>query len=269
MVNQAEQPTENMDAAVDSGNTTTDITEEFAGVNTFEDVSTAPDDDTTEPSTPEGQEAVVEPSPEASAAPLASGESAPAPAANLGVPPPESLDTLSQRLRDMESQNAQYQQQQYRVQLSQQAGQYRQQLEQQGYLPEQADQLSQRWMAQQDEVVQLRQNQEQEIRYLQGQANAAEHYANKYDLQLSDLTELRKYQDPQAMEEAAKRLKSDRGKDARIAELEARLVPTQSFDDSQSTPAASNNENTWLDKYNQGDRSEQAQAAARRAAGLG
>ena len=101
------------------------------------------------------------------------------------------------------------------------------------------------------------------------QANAAEHFANKYDLQLSDLTELRKYQDPQTMEDAAKRIKSDRDKDAEIARLRAQLVPSQTFDDSQSTPAATNSEDGWLDRYNQGDRSEQAQAAARRAAGLG
>ena len=71
------------------------------------------------------------------------------------------------------------------------------------------------------------------------------------------------------METAAKKLASDRQKDARIAELEAQLVPSQSFNDNQSTPAASNDEDRWLERYNDGDRSPQAQAAARRAAGLG
>ena len=61
----------------------------------------------------------------------------------------------------------------------------------------------------------------------------------------------------------------DRDKDKRIAELESKLVPSQSFDDNQNTPAPSNDEDRWLEKYNQGDRSEQASAAARRAAGLG
>lgn len=269
MVNQAEQPTENMDAALDSGNTTTDITNEFAGVNTFEDVGTTPEDiTTTEPSTPEGQEATTEPSPDAPAAPLATNESAPAPAPAPDAGP-ESLDALSQRLRDTESQMQQYQQMQYQTEISQRTDQYRQQLEQQGYMPEQADQIAQGWMAQQNEVVRLQQQQDQQIKFLQGQANAAEHFANKYDLQLSDLTELRKYQDPQTMEDAAKRIKSDRDKDAEIARLRAQLVPSQTFDDSQSTPAATNSEDGWLDRYNQGDRSEQAQAAARRAAGLG
>ena len=71
------------------------------------------------------------------------------------------------------------------------------------------------------------------------------------------------------LEAAAKRMKSDRDKDAEIAKLRAQLVPSQNFDDSQSTPAASNDEDRWLERYNQGDRSEQASAAARRAAGLG
>ena len=71
------------------------------------------------------------------------------------------------------------------------------------------------------------------------------------------------------MEEAAKRIKDIRAKDARIAELEAKLVPPQEFDSSQSTPGASNSEDSWLDKYNSGDRSPNALAAARRAAGLG
>jgi len=80
---------------------------------------------------------------------------------------------------------------------------------------------------------------------------------------------LRKHTTPESMEEAAKRIKSDRDKDAELTRLRAQLVPSQDFDDSQSTPAASNDEDRWLEKYNQGDRSEQASAAARRAAGLG
>ena len=57
MVNQTEQPIERNEAPVDTGNTTTDITEEFAGTNTFEDVSASPaEDTTTDPSSSEGQE---------------------------------------------------------------------------------------------------------------------------------------------------------------------------------------------------------------------
>ena len=56
MVNQAEQPIESTPASMDTGDTTTDITEDFSGVDTFEDVTTPAEDSTTEPSSPEGQE---------------------------------------------------------------------------------------------------------------------------------------------------------------------------------------------------------------------
>ena len=162
----------------------------------------------------------------------------------------------------------QFQQQQQQSQMQSQAAQYEQQLEQQGYLPQQAKEISQAWMAQQNQSSQLQQQYEQQVKYYQGQAAAAEHFANQYKLQLSDLAQLRSYPNPDSMESAAKRMASDRKKDARIAELEAQLVPKQSFDDSQSTPAASTDDDRWLERYNQGDTSPQAQAAARRAAGL-
>ena len=136
-------------------------------------------------------------------------------------------------------------------------------------MPEQADQIAQNWSSLQAQVAQIQQQQSDYVRHIQGQSAAAEHFAAQYDLNLPDLAELRKYQDPQSMEAAAKRMKSDREKDAEIARLKAQLVPSQSFDDSQSTPAASTDEDRWLERYNQGDRSSQAQAAARRAAGLG
>ena len=119
------------------------------------------------------------------------------------------------------------------------------------------------------EIARVDQERAEQVRFLQGQANAAEHYAKQYGLQLDDLTELRKQPDPESMETVAKRIKSDREKDAEIARLRAQLVPSQTYDDNQSTPAASNDEDRWLEKYNQGDRSDQASAAARRAAGLG
>mgnify|MGYP003627111511 CR=1 FL=1 len=260
MVNQTEQPIERNEAPVDTGNTTTDITEEFAGTNTFEDVSASPaEDTTTDPSSSEGQETSDAPSVPSDAPLVADGASP--------VPPP--IDDLTRRIQEVEQQNAQYAQAQYQTQIQQQTEQYRQQLEQQGYLPEQADQIAQNWSSQQGQVAQMQQQQSDYVRHIQGQSAAAEHFAAQYDLNLSDLAELRKHSDPQSMESAARRMKSDREKDAEIARLKAQLVPSQSFDDSQSTPAASTDEGRLLERYNQGDRSSQAQAAARRAAGLG
>ena len=266
MVSQSQEQPEASTPPDNSGGTTTDITSEFEGVNTFEDVSTSPED--IAPEAPVTEEATTEtpPAPD-TAAPVAEAPETPA------TPEPEvpdaRLDDLQERIQKQEEQVSYYQNQQQQQQLQQQAYAIRQQYEQQGYLPEQATQAAQQWLAQQNAVAQQQQEHQRQVSFLQGQANAAEHFANKYGLGLNDLAELRKHPNPDAMEEAAKGIKSIRDKDAEIAELRAKLVPSQNFDNSQSTPAASNDEDRWLDRYNQGDRSAQAQEAARRAAGLG
>ena len=183
---------------------------------------------------------------------------------------PRPQDELDRRVQELERDKLHLQSQQGQAELLRQRDIYAQQLEtQNGYLPEQAQYIADSWASSQGEKQQLQQELVNREQFIQGQANAAEHFAKTYSLQLADLSELRKHSTPESMEEAAKRMKSDRDKDAEIAELRAKLVPSQSFDDSQSTPAASNDEDRWLERYNQGDRSEQASAAARRAAGLG
>ena len=263
MVNQTEQPAEANETPVDTGNTTTDITEEFAGVDTFEDASTPSGEPTTEPSSSqEGQGDTNEASSSPSTAPLVTEEAPPVAEAPVA-------GNMQQRMAQLEQQNAQYQRSQYETQLNEQYEQYKIQLENNGYMPEQAEHVARTWLGQVGEQTRLQQQQEEYAQFVQGQAVAAEHFADKYKLNIGDLRELRQYSDPQTMETAAKKLASDRQKDARIAELEAQLVPNQSFNDNQSTPAASNDEDRWLERYNDGDRSPQAQAAAKRAAGLG
>ena len=270
MVNQAEQPDNTQSAPpTDGGGTTTDITSEFEGVNTFNDTDTSPTDITTTEETTETVGEVTTPPP--STEPPTESPAVTEPVASTEEVPGnnEEIDTLQKRLEAIEQQNNQYQQNQVRGQLQQQANQYSQQLEQQGYLPDQAQQVAQQWMAQQSEVVRVRQEQEQYNKFVQGQNNAAEHFATKYKLELNDLAELRRYDTPEGMEQAAKGMASIRDKDSEIARLRAQLVPSQNFADNQSTPAASNNEDRWLERYNDGDRSPEAAAAARRAAGLG
>jgi len=271
MVNKAEQPEQQ--PVEQPTDTTTDITEEFVGVDTppegtvtqteetpsqvnVDEQSTSGED---QPTTTEATEQTNAPIPPA----------AEAPPVDQNTPTQRPPDDLEKRIQQVEQQNLQYKAQQQQAQLTQAKDQYRADLEVQGWLPEQAHQMAEGWAAQQSEVSRLQQEGQQREMFLQGQANAAEHFAKQYDLQLADLSELRKYPDPQSMEQAAKRMKGDRDKDKRIAELESKLVPSQSFDDNQNTPAPSNDEDRWLEKYNQGDRSEQASAAARRAAGLG
>lgn len=263
MVSQSQEQPEVSTPPDNSGGTTTDITSEFEGVNTFEDVSTSPED--IAPEAPVTEEATTETPP----APAPVAETPETPATPEPEAPDTRLDDLQERIQKQEEQVSYYQNQQQQQQLQQQAYAVQQQYEQQGIIPEQAAQMSQQWLAQQNAVAQRQKQHDQQLQYLQGQANAAEHFANKYGLGLNDLAELRKHPNPDAMEEAAKGIKSIRDKDAEIAELRAKLVPSQNFDNSQSTPAASNDEDRWLDRYNQGDRSAQAQEAARRAAGLG
>jgi len=262
MVNQAEQKTEEVSESPDTGDVTTDITDEFAGVNTFEDTPMEPSGDVSDaPST----ETPTEEAPDSTA------ESAPAalPAPPIEeTPPVNTQDNLQQRLELLERQNLEYSKTQEEAALSSQYEQYKNDLEQNGYLPDQAEHVAKTWLSgATSEQARVQQYQNQ-IEFVQGQAVAAEHFADKYKLQLSDLSDLRQHRDPQSMEAAAKRIASDREKDAEIAKLRAQLVPSQSFNDNQSTPAAANDEDRWLERYNQGDRSPQAAAAARKAAGL-
>ena len=264
MVNKAEQPQDNIQEPVSPA---TDITEEFTGADTPPEgtVDTPQLDPTTDQSseTPE----VPEGEPTPPVIPEVPDAQTPPPAAE--VPPTTPKDDLEKRMQDIEQQNLQYRQQQARDQMTQATAQYRQKLEGAGYLPDQAKEISDAWAIRESEIARVDQERAEQVRFLQGQANAAEHYAKQYGLQLDALTELRKQPDPASMETVAKRIKSDREKDAEIARLRAQLVPSQTYDDNQSTPSASNDEDRWLEKYNQGDRSDQASAAARRAAGLG
>ena len=261
MVNKAEQPIEQ--PIENPVNTNVDVTEEFDSVDTPPEgtVDTATDQVTETTEATEGEAS-------STATPEVPETQTPPPAAE--VPPvADPKDDLEKRIQEIEQQNLQYKTQQEQSELVQKRDAYRAQLEGAGYLPEQAQQISNNWATQQSEVAKLQEENREKEKFLRGQANAALHFAKQYDLQLEDLSELQRYEDPTSMESAAKRIKVDRDKDKRIAELEAKLVPSQSFDDNQSTPAPSSDQDRWLDRYNQGDRSELASAAARRAAGLG
>lgn len=261
MVNKAEQPQNDVQ---DVGNTTTDVTEEFTGVDTPPEGTVEPSTESTSTETP----TVTEESPTADAegtkeTPVVGEEETPPP------PPAASGDGLEARMLEIERQNAAYRAQQQQSQLMQERDAYAKQLEAQGYLPEQASQIADAAVDQYNQQSQIASEAQRYADTVQGRTNASLHYAKQYGLTLEDVSELQNYNSPQSMEAAAKRMKSDRDKDAEIARLRAQLVPSQDFDDSQSTPAASNDEDRWLEKYNQGDRSPQASAAARRAAGLG
>ena len=268
MVSQSQEQPEADVPPVNTGGTTTDITSDFEGVNTFEDTNTAPQDIDNTPDTEveASQETPTEaPVPEAGL-----------PLDNTAPPPPDSgppslapQTDYEQRLASLEQERSQLQQQQYDQQINQAYHTYVQELESKGYLPDQAQFVARQWHESVSNQARAARQQQEVSQYLMGQQAAAEHFAEKYNLGLSDLAQLRQHQDPQSMEAAAKNISSDREMRAELAKLRADRVPTQSFADNESTPAANNDEDRWLDRYNQGDRSPQAQSAARKAAGLG
>ena len=202
-------------------------------------------------------------------------------AAPAAAPPTPTLDTggrtepsppppgyTPEQLGQMQQAAAQYEQVQVRAALQKQADERRQQLEGMGYLPEQAQQSAAEYMQFQEQILTLQNQGEAYGQHLHGQQMVAEVFAKRYNLGIDDLAELRRYQDPQSMESAAKKMSGDRERDTELARLRQAQVPAQSFDNSQGNPQVAANEGSWLDRYNAGDRSPNAEAAARRAAGF-
>ena len=191
-----------------------------------------------------------------------------------GVPtaapvPPAQPQYSPDQINKMRQAAAQYEQVQQRAALQNQVQQYRKQLEDQGYEPEHAEQAANQYMQGQQAQMQLMQRAEAYGQHIQGKQQAAEQFAAKYKLNMNDLAALRVHEDPQSMENAAKKMAGDRARDAELAQLRQARVPAQSLDNSQGNPQVAADEGGWLDRYNSGDRSPSAQAAARKAAGLG
>ena len=185
------------------------------------------------------------------------------------VPQPAPQPQYSeQQMQQMRQQAAQYQEEQIRSKLGEQVNSYKQQLENQGFLPEHADQAANHYMQTQQAQIDMARRAEADIQHVQGQMLVAELFVKKYNLGIEDLTTLRTYNDPQSMEEAAKKLSGDRERDAELTKLRQAQVPAQQFDNSQGEPSVAQNDASWLDRYNSGDRSPNSVAAARRATGL-
>ena len=185
------------------------------------------------------------------------------------LPQPEAPTGPSrEEIIQLQRQSAEYEQLRMKAGLQQESDKYKQQLENQGYLPEQAQQAAQQYMQTRQAQVDLMKKAEEYGQHLAGKTAAAEHFAQKYNLTMADLTTLRQAETPDVMEQLAKNISERRGVDDELAKLRQGQVPVQSFDNSQGTPDVAPNDNGWLDRYNTGDRSEQAITAARKAAGL-
>jgi hypothetical protein len=183
-------------------------------------------------------------------------------------PTPATPQYTPEQITKMQQDANQYAQVQQRAALQGQADTYKTQLESQGYLPEHAEQAANQYMQSQEQQMRLMQQAEQWGQHLQGKQIAAEHFAKKYNLTIDDLSALKVYDDQATMENAAKTISHNRQRDAELAALKQSRVPPQQVDNSQGSPEVAADEGSWLDRYNSGDRTANAVAAARRAAGL-
>lgn len=191
----------------------------------------------------------------------------PSPQPPVGTAPASPQYTPAQ-INKMQQDSAQYEQVQMRAALQTQADTYKAQLEQQGYLPEHAEQAANSYMQSQQQQMSIMSQAEEYGQHLQGKQMAVEFFIKKYKLNIDDMSMLRAYEDPKSMDEAAQKMSHDRERDNELAQFKQARVPAQSFDNSQGSPGVAADEGGWLDRYNSGDRSSSAVAAARRAAGL-
>ena len=185
---------------------------------------------TAEPATEEA------PAPTAATAPPAEVATEPVPGTAEPATAPATPQYTPEQIARMQQEAAQYAQVQQKAALQNQADQYKRQLEEQGYMPEQAEQAANHYVQSQQQQQILMQQAEQYGQHLQGQQAAAEQFAAKYNLGISDLAALRTHNDPQSMENAAKKMAADRERDAELARLKQAQVPAQSFDNSQGNP---------------------------------
>lgn len=182
-------------------------------------------------------------------------------------PTPEQMQQ-NQQFQQMSQQAAQYQQVQERAAFQQEAQRYQQQLESQGYMADQAQQIAHQHMqSRQAQVNTARQHQFQ-TQILMGKQAAAEHFAKTHNLGFEAMATLRLAETPEQMEHIAKKMSSDAKNMDELTKLRQAQVPAQQFDSSQGEPQVASNDGSWLDRYNAGDRSANATAAARRLMGI-
>ena len=176
--------------------------------------------------------------------------------------------TSPEDIQRLQQQAAEYEQVRQRAALQQQEQQLRQRLIDQGASEEnaqlQARQYVQGMSAQQD----LMRKAEEYGQHIYAVQAASEHFASKYDLKVSDLAILRQAQNEQEMEKMAKDIVERRNLESELERLRKAQVPAQQFDNSQGAPEVASSDENWVDRYNAGDRSPNAGAAAKRLLGM-
>jgi|TARA_R110000824_G_scaffold84735_2_gene211132 hypothetical protein len=201
-------------------------------------------------------------------APEATTTEAPAPEAPAQPTAPPVQQPSAEEYQRMQQQAAQYQQVQETQRLQQEGQKYQQQLESQGYMQDQAQQIAHQYMqSRQSQLNQSKQHTQQQ-QELQGKQAAAEHFARQFNLGFDDLATLRLSNSPEQMEQVAKKISGDKAIRNELDTLKKAQVPAQQFDNSQGAPEVASNDDGWLDRYNNGDRSANAVAAAKKVLGI-
>lgn len=168
----------------------------------------------------------------------------------------------------MQQQSQQYQEVQQKAQLQQEAQRYQQQLESQGYLQDQAQQIAHQYLQSRQSQVNMQRQHQEQLNQEKGKQNAAEHFAQKYTLSFDDMSTLKLAETPEQMEGVAKQISDTRKMKTELEQLRKQQVPAQQFDNSQGAPEVAANDGSWLDRYNAGDRSLNAVAAAKKVLGI-
>ena len=226
-------------------------------------LNSVPDVDISEPVTETTtEEPVAAEAPEAP--PETPTESAPQPTPEQPTQPQLNPEQLQQ----LQRQAAEYEQVRQRAAVQRQQQEVQKQYEAQGASPEdaykQAQQYVQSQTAQQDLVRQA----DNYGKLITAKQQVAEQLATKYELQITDLNVLKQAESPEIMESLAGEIQQRRKMEAELQELRKKQVPAQQYDNSQGAPEVASNDGNWLDRYNAGDRSANATAAARRAMGM-
>tara|TARA_R110002110_G_scaffold142995_1_gene331567 strand:+ start:12278 stop:13048 length:771 start_codon:yes stop_codon:yes gene_type:complete len=158
-----------------------------------------------------------------------------------------------------------YEEQQRQNTIHSNADAYKKQLEDQGYMPEQAQQISDMQVQQANRDHDMQNQYKTQLDHMRGKFAAVTQFSKDYGIPPDDLM---RFEDPQSMETFAKKEKKIKDLENELAGYKDKQVPPQSYDNSQADPSASTSEDRLLDLYNQGVRNSDTEAAARRATGL-
>ena len=175
------------------------------------------------------------------------------------------LEETKQQQENLQKQVMQYEVEKQRQAIEDEAVRYNQALVEGGMEEAQAKQLTEQLKQTRVNEQQYSQNIQNLDAYYRGKFNAAMEIGEKHGISPK---ELMAFDSPQDMEKHASSQSEVARLKAEIAKLKKEQVPAQQYDNSQAPAEGSTSEQRLLDKYNAGDRSPDAVAAAKRILGL-